>query len=449
MSTNDNLTTVEQIVLERSGRKKSYSPTEKINIIEVENFPALGKLTAFRFLEWVQNNPGGVISLPTGKTPEHFIKWVKYFLENWDQPQVQKELEESGVPVSKKPDMKSLHFIQIDEFYPINPQQHNSFHYYVKKFYIDEFKLDPKKALLINCWQTGVPKGMSLENIFPDDKVDLALRTRHPQNTMERTQRNVIEAVDQYCADYERKIREMGGIGFFLGGIGPDGHIAFNIRGSDHYSTTRLTATNYETQAAAATDLGGIEVSKNRLVITIGLATITFNPDAVAIIIAAGEAKAKIVANSIQNADNNLYPATVLQKLPNARFYLTHGAASLLVERQYEDFIHSESISQSQMEKAVIDLSIKKGKSIRELTQNDLQTDRFSHFFLKKPKRNIKILPPEWKTTWSKNWKRASRKSKTGLLCTPRRITMILCWDTCRIFIILSGRPRTGIILIT
>ncbi|MBN2411708.1 6-phosphogluconolactonase [candidate division KSB1 bacterium] len=392
MSTSDNFTPVEQIVLERSGRKKTYPPTEKINIIEVENFPALGKLTAFRFLEWVQDNPGGVISLPTGKTPEHFIKWVKYFLENWDQPQVQKELEENGVPGSKKPDMKSLHFIQIDEFYPINPQQHNSFHYYVKKFYIDGFKLDPKKALLINCWETGIPQGMSLENIFPDDKVDLTLRTRHPQNTMERTQRSVIEAVDQYCADYERKIRDMGGIGFFLGGIGPDGHIAFNIRGSDHYSTTRLTATNYETQAAAATDLGGIEVAKNRLVITIGLATITFNPNAVAIIIAAGEAKAKIVTNSIQNADNNLYPATALQKLPNARFYLTHGAASLLVERQYEDFIHSESISQAQMEKVIIDLSINKGKSIRELTQNDLQTDRFSHFLLKKTRKNYKNI---------------------------------------------------------
>ena len=76
----------------------------------------------------------------------------------------------------------------------------------------------------------------------------------------------------------KRKSAHLGGIGFFLGGIGPDGHIAFNVRGSDHFSTTRLTATNYETQAAAATDLGGIEVSRNRLVITIGLGTITLNP---------------------------------------------------------------------------------------------------------------------------------------------------------------------------
>ena len=76
---------------------------------------------------------------------------------------------------------------------------------------------------------------------------------------------------------YEKKIQELGGIGFFLGGIGPDGHIAFNVRGSDHNSTTRLTQTNFETQAAAAVDLGGIEISRNRLVITIGLGSITYN----------------------------------------------------------------------------------------------------------------------------------------------------------------------------
>ncbi|MDV7395984.1 hypothetical protein RZS08_31625, partial [Arthrospira platensis SPKY1] len=114
------------------------------------------------------------------------------------------------------------------------------------------------------------------------------------------------------------KIRQLGGIGFFLGGIGPDGHIGFNVAGSDHYSTTRLTHTNYETEAAAAGDLGGIEVSRGRLVITIGLNTITYNKNATAIIIAAGEAKSGIVANSIESEKSIAYPASVLQRLPNA-----------------------------------------------------------------------------------------------------------------------------------
>ncbi len=383
---------VEQVFLERSGRKFSYSPTEKMKIIEVENFPALGKLTALRFLEWVQENPNGVISLPTGKTPEHFIKWVKWYLESWHLPEVQRDLLENGINPEKKPVMSGLHFIQIDEFYPINPQQHNSFHYYVKKFYIQGFGLNLQKAMLINCQDVGIPSGMSLKEVFPNEIVDLGLRTRHAQNSQEQIQKDVIEAVDQYCSDYERKIREIGGIGFFLGGIGPDGHIAFNIRGSDHYSTTRLAATNYETQAAAASDLGGIEVSKNRLVITIGLSTITFNKNVVAIIIAAGEAKARIIAQSIENEENNLYPATCIQKQPNARFYLTHGAASRLVERQYEDLYKSPTLSQIQIEKVIIDLALEKGKRIRDLSFKELQTNRFSRVVLKMSSDNYKTI---------------------------------------------------------
>ena len=99
-------------------------------------------------------------------------------------------------------------------------------------------------------------------DIFHNNEVDLDLRNRDPRNQLERTQKEIIFMVDQWCSDYENKIRELGGIGFFLGGIGPDGHIAFNVRGSDHNSTTRLTNTNFETQAAAAIDLGGIEVSR-------------------------------------------------------------------------------------------------------------------------------------------------------------------------------------------
>jgi len=59
------------------------------------------------------------------------------------------------------------------------------------------------------------------------------------------------------------------------------------------------------------------------LVITIGLRTITYNPEAVAIIFAAGEAKAEVVKNALENEPSNQYPASVLQKLKNARFYLT------------------------------------------------------------------------------------------------------------------------------
>jgi len=94
---NINSSNVENIAARETGQKLQYSPTEKVNIIIVPNFPMLGRLTALRFLEWSQNNEGGVISLPTGKTPEHFIKWVTHLLNTWDSKEAIKILEEAEV----------------------------------------------------------------------------------------------------------------------------------------------------------------------------------------------------------------------------------------------------------------------------------------------------------------------------------------------------------------
>ena len=109
---------VEQVFIDKSPYKVTYAPEEKLRIVVVKNFPELGKLTALRFLEWVQQNPGGVISLPTGKTPEHFIYWVKHYLGNWES--CSEELAESGINIEVKPDMHSLTFVQMDDFYPLD-----------------------------------------------------------------------------------------------------------------------------------------------------------------------------------------------------------------------------------------------------------------------------------------------------------------------------------------
>ena len=378
------LSNVEKIYLQRSGKELLYARTEKIGIIQVKNFPELGRLAALRFIEWALSNPGGVISLPTGKTPEHFIKWVAYYLKNWDKKEVREFLSGSGIVSSVKPEMGNLHFVQIDEFYPIDSFQHNSFYYYIQKYYFQNFELDPKKALQINVNEIQTAEHLPLNQIFPEKSVDLSLRYRYAKTRLERLQKQTIEMVDEFCTGYERKIRELGGIGFFLGGIGPDGHIGFNIEGSDHYSTTRLTETNYETQAAASTDLGGIEIARKRLVITIGLDTITYNKDATAIIIASGEAKANIVRDSIESAQNNKLPATVLQKLPKAHFYLTDGAALRLKERRLEDMKNEEPLSEFSIERAVINLAVEKQKEILKLNEADYQSDEFGRYILSK-----------------------------------------------------------------
>ncbi len=271
---------------------------------------------------------------------------------------------------------KDLHFVQIDEFYPINPKQHNSFFDYVINFYFKAFDLDPAKALLINSDEITLAEGKHYSEVFPDNLIDLTLRNREAMNPFEKLQQESIFQIDNWCTNYEKKIRALGGIGFFLGGIGPDGHIAFNTRGTDHNSTTRLTPTNFETQAASAGDLGGIEVSRTRLVITIGLGTITFNPEAVSVIFAAGDAKALVVRNALEMSPDNLYPATVLQNQKNARFYITEGA-SVQLHDSIEKYYREGEWTFEKTERAVFDLCQRIDKYAHKLVIEDLEKDEY------------------------------------------------------------------------
>jgi len=368
------LSEVEECFLKESGVEKIST---LIPYLQVDNFPKLGLLTACRFLEWAAANPNGVISLPTGKSPEFFIKWTQFLLENWDNKKGKDVRDKYGLGATNKPILKDLTFVQIDEFYPISSKQNNSFFDYVNKFYIDGFGLSREKAILINSDEIHLANGLHFSQVFPDLKVDLSLRFRDPQNDLERLQQKSIYMIDQWCGEYEQKIRNAGGIGFFLGGIGPDGHIAFNTRGSHLFSVTRLTETNFETQAVAAGDLGGIEVSSNRLVITIGLDTIVYNPEAVAIIIAAGEAKAGIVKDSLETPMNNVYPATVLQKLKNGRFYITKGAGVRLSD-SVDSYYQKGEWTWEKTERSVIDLCKKLGKYGHRIKLSDLKADKYT-----------------------------------------------------------------------
>jgi glucosamine-6-phosphate deaminase len=364
---------VEKAFLELSGIQEM---TTKIPYITVSDFPKLGLFTALRFLEWASEHPEGVISLPTGKTPEYFIKYTQSLLSGWEENKIKSILDTYGLAGMKRPDLRGLQFVQIDEFYPINPAQHNSFYNYVENFYIRGFGLEPSKALLINSEKIPLAGNRHFLEVFPDYQIDLSLRFREAKSELEKIRQESIFLIDNWCSAYELKIREKGGIGFFLGGIGPDGHIAFNTRGSDLYSTTRLTGTNFETQAVAAGDLGGIEISRSRLVITIGLETITYNPDAVALIFAAGEAKAEIVKHSLESDMDTVYPATVLQRLPNSRFFLTTGAASRLNDSMMR-YYKTGPWTHEKTERAVIDLCQKLDKYGHHLNLEDMKSDPF------------------------------------------------------------------------
>jgi glucosamine-6-phosphate deaminase len=288
-------------------------------------------------------------------------------------------LDKIGLDKKLQPRMDSLHFFQLDEFFPIKPEHERSFTYFVKNFYIDGFGLDPKKVSLINTYDIPAKYRKDLGNIhnldevFPDGMIDLGLRIQKPKNERDLLKQKAIKLFDQFCQDYEDEIHEKGGIGFFLGGIGPDGHIAFNVKGSAHHSHTRLTNINYETQAAAASDLGGIEVVRKKAVITIGLRTITQNPDTVAVIIAAGQSKSEQVRNAIEFEPSITYPATSLQKLKGARFFITRSASTLLSlsEANIKQLHKEKKLPSYYPEKLVLEGAEKNRLSLVEASRSD------------------------------------------------------------------------------
>jgi glucosamine-6-phosphate deaminase len=157
------LSEVEKCFLKESGVEKIST---LIPYLQVDNFPKLGLLTACRFLEWTAANPQGVISLPTGKSPEFFIKWTQFLLDNWDNNKGKDVREKYGLGTTTKPVLNDLTFVQIDEFYPIASAQKNSFFDYVNKFYIDGFGLSREKAILINSDEIPLANGLHFSKVF-------------------------------------------------------------------------------------------------------------------------------------------------------------------------------------------------------------------------------------------------------------------------------------------
>ncbi len=368
-----NFSTIEKIFFKESSIQKI---TTRMPYITVDSFPKLGLLSALSFLEWAAENPNGVVSLPTGKTAQYFLHFVHLILENWDNEKGKEFRNKYNIGALKKPNMHDLQLVQMGEFYPISSGQHNSLYNFMLKNYIEDLGFDIEKAQLINSDEIELAEGKHFLEVFPDYHIDLSLRYREVKTKQEQLQKESIFKIDQWCNQYENKIREKGGIGFFLSGIGPDGHIAFNTRGSDHFSSTRLKKTNFESQAVSATDLGGIEVSRNRLVITIGLGTLGYNADNKAIVYAAGEAIAETIKNSLESEPCVLYPATSLQNLKNSRFYLTDGA-SVQLEDAVDHFFNDGPWTHKKTERAVMELCRKINKFGGNLELDDLKADKY------------------------------------------------------------------------
>jgi glucosamine-6-phosphate deaminase len=80
--------------------------------------------------------------------------------------------------------------------------------------------------------------------------------------------------LESECHQYEEKIQQAGGIELFLGGIGPDGHIAFNEPGSSLKSRTRVKTLAHDTILANSRFFGNNLDQVPRMALTVGVQTV-------------------------------------------------------------------------------------------------------------------------------------------------------------------------------
>ena len=110
-----NFTKVEEAFLKETQLQEI---TTRVPYIASDSFPKLGLLSALSFLEWVSENPQGVVSLPIAKTAQFFQNYTHFLLDNWDAPKGIEIRKEYGLAEVSKPDLSGLTFVQMGEFFP-------------------------------------------------------------------------------------------------------------------------------------------------------------------------------------------------------------------------------------------------------------------------------------------------------------------------------------------
>ena len=120
--------------------------------------------------------------------------------------------------------------------------------------------------------------------------------------------------LEKECADYEAKIAAFGGIDLFMGGIGPDGHIAFNEPGSSLSSRTRVKSLTTDTIIANSRFFGGDINLVPKRALTVGVGTIMDAKEV--LILANGHNKARALAHAIEGSVNHMWTISVLQMHP-------------------------------------------------------------------------------------------------------------------------------------
>ena len=226
---------------------------------------------------------------------------------------------------------KNVITFNLDEYYPMTPEDINSYHYFMNEYLFKHIDIQPENI--------HIPNG----NI-------------------------ALNEVKDFCINYEQQIKDAGGLDFQLLGIGRSGHIGFNEPGSHINSGTRLVTLNHITRVDAAPAFKGLR-NVPRKAITMGIASIMQAKRI--ILLAWGEKKAEIIKETVEGNISSSIPATFLQKHENTTFVLDKDAAESLTRIDTPWLVRDVVWNNQLKKKAVVWLSKKIKKPILKLTDQD------------------------------------------------------------------------------
>jgi len=166
----------------------------------------------------------------------------------------------------------NVHTFNMDEYAGLPPDHPYSYHYYMMENLFKHVDIDPANTHLLN----GMAKDPAEE-----------------------------------CLRYEEAIAEKGGIELFLGGLGSDGHIAFNEPGSSLRSRTRVKTLNHETRTANARFFGGDLSKVPSTALTVGVGTVMDAREV--LIIASGRSKARALRAVVEDGVSHMWTLSCLQ----------------------------------------------------------------------------------------------------------------------------------------
>lgn len=220
-----------------------------------------------------------VLGLPTGSTP---LQTYRELIRRYRNGEVS---------------FKNVITFNMDEYVGLPYDHEQSYHAFMKENFFSHIDIKPENI--------HIPEGMA-------------------------------EDVAESCARYERMIKEAGGIDLFMGGIGEDGHIAFNEPYSSLTSRTRVKTLTEDTRLVNSRFFGG-DVSKvPTTAITVGVGTVMDSREVM--ILATGIKKSRAVAEGVESPVSHRWTISALQMHPKGVMVIDEAAAGDLRVSTYRYF---------------------------------------------------------------------------------------------------------------